>query len=149
MSMLRIELSDEIAEFEGEQVLRGVLHISSSSEYFHAPVSYWDREKYLSQWRQGLNLILRGCSKSAFLTTMYDPATANFIFWWVMYLVGSEVHIQHHILFMEDLNEAFSENDFSRFVPERETMTEDGDAISEWKVSVEDVHGALGRLGRT
>lgn len=144
--MLSIELSNEVIPFEGEQVLHGELRIDCFNEHFNAPISYWDRNKYLSQWKQGLNLILDGHSKSAFIATMYDPKTADFIFWWVMYRVGSNVYLQNHILFMDGLNEPFDENHFSKFVPERETVTEDGDAISEWKVSVEDIRGALDRL---
>jgi hypothetical protein len=92
---------------------------------------------------KGFGAILEGRNKSAFITTMYDPTTANFIFWWVMYLVGNDVYIQNHVLFMDELDEPFDESDFIKFVPERETVTEDGEPISEWKVSIEDIRQAL------
>ncbi|MGF1751124.1 hypothetical protein [Vibrio cionasavignyae] len=141
--MLNLNLGAQKIEPDGEQVLDGQLIIGDFSEGFHASTSYWDRKKYLSQWVKGLEVILKGGNKSAFITTMYDPTTANFIFWWVMYLVGNDVYIQNHVLFMDELGEPFNESDFVKFVPERETFTEYGEPISEWKVSIDDIRRAL------
>lgn len=148
MNTFDLELSSEVIVSEGEQVLLGKLSIDSFTEEFHSSISYWDRDKYLSQWKEGLNNIVYGNSKSAIITTMYDPITANFIFCWVMYLVGNDVFIQNHVLFMEDLKEPFDERKFAMYVPDRETVNEDGDAISEWRVSVEDIREALAKIDK-
>lgn len=141
--MLNLKLGTQKIESEDELILEGKLEIGGFSEGFHAPISHWDRKQYLSQWMKGFEAILEDSNKSAFITAMYDPTKANFIFWWVMYLVGSDVYIQNHVLLMDELDEPFDEFDFQKFVPERETVTEDGEPISEWKVSIDDVRQAL------
>jgi len=144
--MFDLELSNETIEYEGDEALLGKIHIDNFSENFQASTSYWDRCKYLSQWKDGLNNIINGGSKSAIITTMYDPSTANFIFWWVMYAVGDDVFIQNHVLFIEDLKEPFNESNFAKYVPVRETVNEEGDTISEWKVNFNEIHEALVKI---
>lgn len=137
--MFSLKLGTVKIESEDEQILVGNIKI----EDFHVPLSYWDRNEYLSQWTKGLEAIFEGSKKSAFITAMYNPATANFIFWWVIYRVGNDVYIQNHVLFVDELKERFNESDFIKYVPERETITEDDDPISEWKVNIDDIRKAL------
>lgn len=144
--MLNLTIGKQISDYGGEQILEGTLVIGDFTEDFHASTSYWDRKKYLSQWRRGLEAIRDGSEKSAVITDMYDPATANFIFWWVMYRLGGDIYIQNHVLFMEDLDKPFSERNLHEFIPERDTVTEEGEPISEWKVSLTDVQQALTSL---
>ena len=134
-----IELGQDKFESEGEIVLSGSLTIGDFNECFQAPLSYWDRGNYLSQWRESLSQLLNGESNSAFVTAMYDPNTANFIFWWVMYLIGENVHIQNHVLFLDELKQPFDEHDIYKFIPARETHTEEGEPISEWVVNLRDI----------
>ena len=137
--MFKLKLGFQTIESEGEQALEGQLTIDEFSEPFKSSISYWNRDEYLSQWKSGFQAILQGEKKSAFITSMYDPTKANFIFWWVMYRNEKDVFIQNHVLFLDELDEAFDENDFIKFVPERETLSEDGEPISEWKASIIDI----------
>jgi hypothetical protein len=139
MHKLSIELSDINTEHEGAFVAVGVLRIGDFVEQFEASLSYWDRETYLSQWRDALLRLLNGEKKSAIVTSMHDPITANFIFWWVMYLVDEIVYVQNHVLFLDELGQPFNENKLYQFIPTRETQTEEGDAISEWCLDINDV----------
>ncbi|WNJ95662.1 hypothetical protein RND59_00630 [Vibrio ruber] len=141
--MFSLKLGTVKIESEGEQILVGNIKIEDFSEDFHVPLSYWDRNEYLSQWTKGLEVIFSGGKKSAFITAMYNPTTANFIFWWIIYRVGNDVYIQNYVLFVDELKEPFDENNFIRYVPERETITEDGAPISEWKVNIDDIGQAL------
>lgn len=146
--MFVLGFTNEIAFSYGEQVLIGEIHINSFSESFHSPISYWNRSEYLSQWRSGFNEIISGKKKTAIVTSMYDPTSANFIVIWPLYLVGKDVFIRNRILFIEDLKEPFNEAKLSSYIDDRETIDEDGEVISEWKVSVSDIHRVLASLDK-
>ncbi|OOF01017.1 hypothetical protein BZG79_15505 [Salinivibrio sp. MA427] len=146
MTSFSIILSKEKFEYEGEWVASGSLKVGSLTEDFHASLSYWDREKYLSQWKEALNRLLRGESRSAIVTTMYDPQTANFILWWVMYLIGGNVYVQNHVLFLDELTRPFDEQNLYSFIPDREEYTEEGELISEWVIKITDIKRCISFL---
>jgi len=146
--MFILELTNEVDISYGEEVLIGSIHINSFSETFRSPVSYWKRNEYLSQWYSGLNEIISGKKKSAIVTSMYDPTSTNFIVIWPLYLVGKDVFIQNRILFIEDLKEPFNEASLSSYIDDRETINEDGEVISEWKVSISDINRALASIDK-
>lgn len=136
METLSIRLDEKVLESEGDLVNQGFFKIGDFEESFQASLSYWNRNRYVSQWREALNRLLDGKKSSAIITTMHDPNTANFIFWWVMYLVGDDVYIQNHVLFLDELERPIDENNLYRFIPERETQTEEGEKISEWVIGI-------------
>jgi hypothetical protein len=70
---------------------------------------------------------------------MFDPSIANFIFWWTLYLDENTVHIQNQILFLNLLDKPFLELNPYEFIRTRETVTDEGDKISEWDVDVDDI----------
>jgi hypothetical protein len=146
MTEFTIELGQHELESEGDIVLPGSLIIGNFKEDFLASLSYWGRENYLSQWRESILRLLNGKNNSAVVTAMYDPEKANFIFWWVMYLIEECVHIQNHVLFLEQLDHPFDENDIYQFIPPRETHTSDGEPISEWVVNISDLEGCFRSL---
>jgi hypothetical protein len=136
MSAFSIDIESNKIEVSDDLVLPGSIRIGELKEGFHASLSYWSRADYISQWKVALDRLLRGEKRSALITSMYDPQTANFVFWWVMYLIEDLVHIQNHVLFLSDLNEPFDEDDIYASIPERETRTEEGESISEWTVEL-------------
>jgi hypothetical protein len=146
MKGFSIRLSDNMFDSEGDSVSSGSIKIGNFEEAFQASLSYWDRSRYLSQWKEALNRLLSGERSSAIITTMYDPNTANFIFWWVMYLIGDDVHIQNHVLFLDELERSFDENDLYSFIPERETQNEEGESVSEWVVGLSSIEECVGSM---
>ncbi|PKG37019.1 hypothetical protein [Psychromonas sp. Urea-02u-13] len=136
MSKFDILLDDSIFESEGEQVVLGSINIGDFQEKFYASLSYWDRNQYLSQWKLALERVLNGEPCSALVTTMYDPSKANFIFWWVLYVLEDEIYIQNHTLFLDEVDSPFNEFDLYSSIPDRKTQTEEGESISEWKVKM-------------
>lgn len=136
MCKFSISLDDMGLESAGDMLVSGSLDIGESNEKFEIPLSYWNKDKYISQWKFALSRLTNGEPCSAVVTTMYNPKTANFIFWWVMYLIDNNVHIQNHVLFLDELDQPFDEEDLYSFIPERETHTEEGEPISEWVVGV-------------
>lgn len=143
MTNFSIDLSKHEFKSEEDMVVTGLLKIGEFAEEFQASLSYWDRRKYLIQWKEALERLFKGENSSAFVTNMYDPSTANFIFWWVMYLIGDNVHIQNHVLFLDELEGKFDETELYKFIPERETVTEEGEPISEWVVKLSDIREYL------
>lgn len=147
MNKFTIGLGDEEFEAEGGKYLLGVIRIGEFSESFSCSLSYWERSSYLSQWREGLRRLLDGKGSSAIVTSMYNPESANFIFWWVMYAKGQSVYIQNHVLFLDELKVFFDEADVYRFVPDREVVADDGELISEWVIDVNDIRECLRYIG--
>jgi hypothetical protein len=135
-----IELLDESAS---ESYRVGLITIGSFVERFVSPVDYWDATRYRLHWRQAISRIVQGFATSALITAMTDPAVANFIVWWPMYRLGQTVQFQNQILFLNELETPFDPNDPFRFIRERLIINSDGEAISEWSVTIAELEGFL------
>lgn len=139
MSGFSIKLADGDKYLDNELVAVGNIQIGSFNEEFQASLSYWSRENYQTQWMDAVYKLINGEDKVALITSMYPPKTANFIIWWMMYRIGENVHVQNQVLFLDELDKDFEEENVYQFIPERETVTEDGDVISEWIISLKDI----------
>ncbi|HET9789355.1 MAG TPA: hypothetical protein VFP47_19635 [Pyrinomonadaceae bacterium] len=140
-----IDLLDEAAS--GVEPGRlGLITIGSYVERFVAAIGYWDVTGYRRHWQEAITRIVQGAASSTLITSMYDPAVANFIYWWPMYRLGHTVQFQNHILFLNALDKPFDPNDPFRFVPERTIINSDGDQISEWSASIADLQRFLGEI---
>ena len=137
-----IDLLDESAS-DSESTRLGLLTIGSYDERFVAPISYWDVTRYRSHWQEAITRIVQGSATSTLITSMSDPAVANFIYWWPMYRLGHTVQFQNHLLFLNELKTPFDPNDPFRFVPERMIINSDGEEISEWSASIADLEDFL------
>jgi len=111
----------------------GKIQIGSFSETFEVALNYWRQPDYRRQWYTGIKRIVDGSTTSCLITSIVDPSTANFIHWWPIYRVDEEVVFQNHLLFMDAIaGGQFQDTDPYRFVPERETVSDDGESVSEW-----------------
>lgn len=126
-----------------EKACWGVITIGAFQERFIASLDYWAAKDYLQHWKQAVNRIVHGSTPSCLVTSMHDPATANFIVWWPMYRVGSVVCIQNQVLFLDSLSSPFNQDDPFSQVSERVVVNEDGEKISEWVISVKDLEAFL------
>lgn len=143
----QLELSKRCVTLCDEPVLKGLLKVDNKlNEEFYASISYWDRSNYISQWKEALHSISQGIEKSAIITNMYNPKTANFICWWPMYLVNKNIILQNHILFINELNEPFNERKIFTYIPKREIVDDEGNRISEWIISQNDIYKMLKKL---
>ncbi len=122
-----------------DQVAAGVLTLGSYKEQFLAPLHFWSQSDYRSQWADGLERLLGGAPASALVTEMYDPVSANFIKWWPLYLVDSEVHIQNQILFVQELHSALDPRDPYTHIRPFATHTAEGERFSDWQVPLADI----------
>jgi len=139
--MFTIELASE-----NNQVIDSVFHrkfriiIDDMSEIFMSPLSYWSVSDYFGHWRTSIEKIAsRKVDRSIFITEMYDPGHANFIRYWVAYAESSSVFFQENILFLDDVKRPFDLDNIHLFIPNREIINEDGDQISEWAISLEEI----------
>lgn len=114
----------------------GTIEIDEFRESFEADFSFWSRSDYERHWGHAAEELLGG-SPVIFITSITDPATANFIRSWVCYPTKGELIFQEHILFLEDLEKPFNLKTPHSHVPPYESVTEDGEAISEWRTGRE------------
>lgn len=120
----------------------GLIQIGDFQERFEASLEFWTQEEYESQWAKAIDRLGAQARTSCLITSLTDPATANFLFWWPMYLLGQDIHIQHHALFLSDIKGTFDPSDPYAHIPERSPANEDGEPISEWVISLSDLAGA-------
>lgn len=120
---------------------KGQIRIGDFAELFEASLLYWSVEDYKKQWRQGLSRLLFEQKQSCLITSMYDPAVASFIIRWIFYPAGDTVYIQNHLLFLDQLDTAFSLEKLYDYIDPRETINEDGNRISEWSIATEAIRG--------
>jgi CdiI N-terminal domain len=124
----------------------GSIRINSFEESFQADLSYWSAQDYQRSWRQQLLRAVSRRTDSCVITSISDPATANFIEWWLLYPRGEKVAVQNHVLLLQDLAEPFDPQQPERHIPPLERVSDDGVVLSTWDVSVEAVNRLLSRL---
>jgi len=118
---------------------RGEIRAGQFHEQFEASIEFWNKIQYQIHWHTQILKILDKNDKSCLITSITNPSTANFIFWWPIYKIGDLCFIQNQILFLDKLFEPFDPANPCRYVPDRQTITEDGDPISEWVISLNDL----------
>ncbi len=103
-----INFTGELVGDNHEKCQIGEIKIAKFYETF-CPLSYWSKDQYLEQWKNGLRRLCNRNHKSCLITSMYNPKFANFIVWWTFYLDGNTICVQNQILFLEQLDEPFNE----------------------------------------
>jgi hypothetical protein len=68
---------------------------------------------------------------------------ANFVTGWVLYRDGNKVSVQDEIIFLNELLEKFEIEKLDTYVGDRETVTEDGNKISEWETDLKALEECL------
>lgn len=137
-------LPDPVSNLKpNEEASYGLITIGSFQERFIAPLHYWKTKDYENHWKIAINRIIKNEQQSCLITSMYDPQNANFIIWWPMYRLDENIHIQNNILFFNQLGKPFEINAPFSFVPNHEILTEDGEKISEWIISIKDLESFI------
>ncbi|MGH7193160.1 MAG: nucleotidyltransferase domain-containing protein [Candidatus Saccharimonadales bacterium] len=110
----------------------GTVTIGDFEERFESSVEFWSEAQYELQWAKAIHRLISGAAESALITSITSAATANFLFWWILYRVDQHVHFQHHVLFLSELSGAFDPENPYQHIPQRATTSDDGAPISEW-----------------
>ncbi len=98
MKLFDIEFTGEVVNTESETLHLGTINLNGFIEGFSASLAYWSKEDYQKQWLEGAVRLLQPDSRSAFITCMYDPQTANLIHWWPAWHVSNFVVVQQQLL---------------------------------------------------
>jgi hypothetical protein len=130
-----------------DSALQGFIQIDDFRESFSSSSVFWKKQDYETHWREQINIIVSGGTTSCLITSMIDPRSANFIFWWTLYRSDRIVYFQNQILFLSSIVGPFDVEHPERHVRERSVYNEDGEEISEWKTSVEALQAFLQRSG--
>lgn len=127
---------------------RGEIVVNGLREEFESSLEYWTAKQYEAQWWEALRGITSSESMTALISSITDPRTANFFCWWPLYKEGESVFVQNQVLMLDEVRERFSLDRIIDFVPVRETADEDGNPISEWQTSVEEISAFLEMMPR-
>ena len=125
--------------------LEGRVVLGRHAESFLAPMWPWARADYERQWGDAAARLLAGVESSAFFTSAFR-------FWWAAWRVDDELVLHEEFLTPECLAALGARPDLRRAPYELlgplETHTQDGERISEWRVSVADVAAFMERHSR-
>lgn len=126
----------------------GEIRIGSFRERFLSAVTFWSEARYEQQWIEAAKRILTD-GKTALMSSVTEPASTNFVRWWAMYRDGETIVVQEQLCFLDKLTEQFDPEAVERFVSPRETISEDGEKISEWTTTVSAMRAFLDRRSPT
>lgn len=122
--------------------------LGSFRERFQSTLFYWSISDYQKQWVHAIERIVNvDNSTSALITELRDPALAGEVVgqWWVLYREGEKVYVQNQLILKKNLTGGFNPLDPYSHIPKRKTETDEGDKISEWEVTVQDMREFLKR----
>jgi hypothetical protein len=111
------------------------IQIDDFRESFISDYAFWSKDQYEEQWEDGADVVRSG-KPAIFITSITDPETSNFIRTWVCYPIDGQLVFQEVIVFLDEIGGPFDLSNPHKHVPKRETVTEDGDSISEWITNV-------------
>lgn len=114
----------------------GEIQIDDFKESFLSDLSFWSKSDYERHWSQASRALDDG-SPVVLITSITDPARSNFFRSWACYPAESELIFQEHILFLEELEKPFDFEKPHSNVRPYESLTEDGEKISEWRTKFE------------
>lgn len=120
----------------------GQITLGTFVEEFDSILSVWDLERYERQWTEGIQRLLDDGSKSCLITSLWGDSNGYGFNWWPLYRVGDQVVAQNALIWdpaIQLLYSNFDPNDPYRFIPEHRSVTEEGQQISEWYVSFNEI----------
>lgn len=129
---------DEPTDRFNEPTAQATITIGDFSEQLSIPTSFWSREQYRVQWRTELTCLVRGESDVAcLLVSMREPSTVNFLFAWVIYCIDGKYHAQNVTIFAP--KNGFDLDSLHEYIPAYGTVSDDGEAVSDWPVTDQDL----------
>ncbi|MGH1344916.1 MAG: hypothetical protein ACRBN8_25375 [Nannocystales bacterium] len=114
----------------------GIIVIDGFQETFRTDLSFWSATTYKKHWFEAARRVVEQGNGALFISSITDPSTSNFISVWPCYRVQDMVFFQHHVLFLDELEEPFDPLSPHDSLPTREAVTEDGETISQWVTNI-------------
>lgn len=125
------------------RLCHGRIQLADFSEIFESSLEYWKEGDYLSQWYDGIFRVVNRKQESCLITSVTDPASANFLFWWPIYIDGLNAIFQNQVLFLDRLPSSFDEKFPYASLKPRRSVSDEGTKISEWTVPIMDLEDWL------
>ena len=118
----------------------GEITLDDFVETFEAPLTFWSADRYESQWREGVDRLLKGALRSCLITSMLGSGSEPFGVWWKLYREGDYVVVQNQLLLAEVLGGDFDPDEPYRFIRDRQSCSaDDGAPISEWVIGFDTI----------
>lgn len=109
-------------------------------EEFESILTVWSPERYDQQWREGIQKLLDGGSKSCLIISLWSDSNGFGFCWWPLYRVEEQVIAQNALIWDPEMfDRNFDPNNPYQFVPEHRSVSEDGHQISEWSVPFNEI----------
>lgn len=109
----------------------GAISIGDFSEDFEV-ITDLSSDEIQNLWETELACLTDGSCNSILLPTWFENGIVDRA--WALYKVNNDVYIQELLLCVTGKHEFRVD-----VIPERETCSEDGDRISEWKTKIDDI----------
>jgi len=123
---------------DGAEVYQGSITLGEFREAFLASALLWRPSRYQTQWRTAATSLVRGASRSAFITSFLHPDAHHNVIW-PAWRVGSQVYIQNRLVLREQIGKIFEPDRVDELVGERAVTSDEGLPISEWSVTLEEI----------
>jgi len=137
--MFSLEFIAEPLIENGELSQLGRITLGEFSEQFLSPLVFWTVADYERQWTDGAHRILGGAERSCFVTAMRESPLSGVVLLWPAYRVGQNVYLQHRLILPEHVNGRFDPSNPYAQIDGRETLSVDGEPLSEWQIDLSDV----------
>jgi len=138
--MFSISIEESAPTSSSEQPsVYGRIVATGLNERFLLPVHYWGPEEYSAQWLAAIDELLSGANRAVLVTSICPPDDPDFGMCWVLYREGKTVYVQNCLLFPEQLSKLADRSELTELVGPRQTVSEDGEQISEWRTTVADI----------
>ena len=143
-----IKFTDDPLEYLGDDATVpsavGRIVLGDWQEEFVSSLYEWDQDAYRTQWLSALQALLSGERAAALITEYLSPDVSSHLVWWKLYRGSADtVYVQNQLLFYDGAGRGFSVTDAASYLGQRRTHGEDGDAISEWQVSLQEIASFL------
>jgi hypothetical protein len=117
-------------------------------EKFFISLEYWQEADYITQWKEGLQKItVEKAKQSLLVADIGKPKRDRYIATWAMYREGSVVFVQNtHLRINQKSRKLLKKREY-KFIYDllqpRQTLTQSGNPISEWQISVSSLEAFL------
>ena len=118
----------------------GEIGIGDFREIFEISLLDWKIDDYENQWKEELERI-KYKDNSCLIASINFYKNNPFIDWWILYRQNKKIFIQNEWLFGEEYEKRVGAKNFNaqtcyQFIPSRETVTAEGNDISEWVIEL-------------
>ena len=122
-----------------QELMPGRLIAGSLDEAFQSTIGYWSVEDYCRQWAYALDLIIGGGLRSALITSIENPRRSGAVDWWPIFREGDTIYIRFQLLILAQCPGNFNPYGFDDLLRPRDEFDEDGNHLSEWSFSLNDL----------